>query len=336
MNILLIGGTGTISAAVLRRATALGYNVSILNRGLRRPTVPIPAATEILHGDINDEAATRALLGDRRWDVVCQFIAYTPDQVERDIRLFGGRCDQYVFISSASAYRKPLLDPVITESTPLGNPYWQYSRDKQACEESLQRAHRDRSFPITIVRPSHTYSERSIPTPLHGRIGSWQVMARMLAGKPVIVHGDGQSLWTFTWADDFAVGFVGLLGNPRAIGEAYHITSDERISWNQALLAIGAALGVAPVLCHVSSDMLIRLRPDLEGPLLGDKAVSVLFDNSKIKRAVPAFRADMRFDQGVRRCWSYIAAHPELQPADPEFDAWCDLVVAAVERFGAD
>ncbi len=336
MNILLIGGTGTISAAVLRRSLALGHSVSILNRGLRRSTVPIPAAAEILQGDINDEDAVRALLGDRRWDVVCQFVAYTPDQVERDVRLFAGRCGQYVFISSASAYRKPLLDPVITESTPLGNPFWQYSRDKQACEELLQKVHRDRAFPITIVRPSHTYSERSIPTPLHGHSGSWQVMARMQAGKPVIVHGDGESLWTFTWAADFAVGFTGLLGNPRAIGEAYHITSDERLSWNQALAAIGSALGVKPILCHVSSDMLIRLRPDLEGPLLGDKAVSVHFDNTKIKRAVPAFRADMRFDQGVRLCWRHISTHPELRPADPEFDAWCDRVVAAVERFGSD
>ena len=333
MRVLIIGGTGTISTAVVREGLAQGHELTVLNRG-RSNGRTVPQRCELIHGDINDEAAMEELLAGRHWDVVCQFVAYEPEQVERDIRLFEGRTDQYIFISSASAYRKPMTNHVITESTPLGNPYWPYSQAKQACEERLQQARLERGFPMTIVRPSHTYSERSIPVPIHGQRGSYQILARMLEGKPIIVHGDGESLWCLTWNQDFAVGFVGLWGHPRALGEAVHITSDESISWNEALFAIGRALGVKPTLCHVSTPMLMAFDPGLEGPLLGDKSPSVRFDNAKIKSLVPQFVAKTRFDEGVRHCWRYISAHEELHIADPDFDRWCDEVAAAVAAFG--
>lgn len=217
----------------------------------------------------------------------------------------------------------------IREDTPLKNPYWQYSRDKIECEELLTAAYRKLDFPVTIVRPSHTYGLKSIPVPIHGAKGSWQVVRRMLAGKPIIVHGDGLSLWTFTYNTDFAKGFCGLMGNPKAIGEAVHITSDESLTWNDACRSIGRAFGVEPHFVHISSDFLAAFNADLLGALLGDKAHSVVFDNSKIKRLVPGFCANICFDEGVRRCAAYIQAHPEYQAEDPGFDAWCDSVIAA-------
>ena len=264
---------------------------------------------------------------------MCDFIGFVPAQVERDWRLFKGRTKQYMYISSASAYQKPATNPFITEGTPLVNPYWQYSRDKIACEDFLMEKHRTEGFPITIIRPSHTYDERSVPLGVHGDNGSWQVLKRMLEGKPVLIHGDGTSQWTLTHNSDFAKGFIGLMGNPHALGNAFQITSDETLTWNQIYQTIADVLGVPLKAVHVSSEFLDAVGPyDFRGGLIGDKATTVIFDNSKLKRAVPGFQASVRFEQGVRWTIAHILAHPELQRPDPAFDAWCDRVVDALEQ----
>ena len=333
MKILLIGGTGTISSAITRQLAEGGHELWLLNRGSRKDEVP--ASVKQVFCDINDEAAVLRQTGDQVFDAVCEFIGFLPSQVERDIRLFSGRTRQYVYISSASAYNKPAASHVITEGTALANPYWEYSRNKIACEDLLMKAWREEGFPVTIVRPSHTYCERGVPVSVHGLKGSWQVLKRMMEGKPVIVQGDGSSLWTLTWNDDFARGFIGLLGNPKAIGEAFQIMSDEQLTWNQIYECVGNALHITPKLYHVSSDFLAAVAPkeyDFTGNLLGDKSVTVIFDCTKLKRAVPGFCATTRFDEGVRRCVDYLMSHPELQVEDPEFDAWCDLVIATLEK----
>ena len=330
MKILLIGGTGTISMAVTRRLAAQGHEVFLLNRGTR--SAGLPESVTVLRGDISKEAETAKLLDGMQFDAVGEFIGFTPDQVQRDVRLFSGKTRQYLYISSASAYQKPLSESVITESTPLCNPYWQYSRDKIACEEYLMQQYRENGFPVTIIRPSHTYDERSVPLGVHGKNGSWQVVRRIMEGKPVIIHGDGTSLWTITHNSDFAKGYCGLVGNIHAIGQAYHITSDERVTWNQIYQCIADTLGVPLKACHIPSDFLAAISDyDFEGSLIGDKACTVNFDNTKIKRAVPEFRADIRADQGIRQTVQHILAHPELQTPDPEFDAWCDRVITAFE-----
>ena len=333
MKILLIGGTGTISSAITRQLAAAHHDLWLLNRGNRKHEVPGNVRQVI--ADINDEESVLAALGDETFDAVSEFIGFVPCQVGRDIRLFSGRTRQYVYISSASAYNKPARNHIITEGTTLANPLWQYSRDKIACEELLMKTYREQGFPITIVRPSHTYCERGVPTSVHGPKGSWQVLKRMLEGKPVIVQGDGTSLWTLTWNEDFARAFIGLLGNPKAISEAFQIMSDEQLTWNQIFECIGNALGVNVKTYHVSSDFLMAVAPpewDFEGNLMGDKSLSVVFDCSKVKRAVPGWHATTRFDEGVRRSVSYLLQHPELQVEEPEFDAWCDRVIEVQEK----
>ena len=339
MRILIIGGTGTISSAITRQLAAIHHPPStiheiwLLNRGNRNDEVP--SNVKQIIADINDEPTVLAGLPSEPFDAVCQFIGFLPQQVERDIRLFRGRTRQYVYISSASAYNKPAANHVITEGTTLANPHWEYSRYKIACEELLMREYRETGFPVTIVRPSHTYCERAVPLSVHGLKGSWQVLRRMLDGKPVIVHGDGSSLWTLTWNEDFARGFIGLLGNPKAIGEAFQIMSDEQLTWTQIYECVANALNVTPKLYYVASQFLAAVAPkewDFEGNLLGDKAVTVCFDCTKLKRAVPGFQATTRFDEGVRRCVEYVLAHPELQTEDPEFDIWCDKVIETQEK----
>ncbi len=264
---------------------------------------------------------------------VCDFIAFVKPQLERDYRLFSGRTKQFIFISSASAYNKLPADYVIDEGTTLANPYWQYSRDKIECEEFLMKMYRENGFPVTIVRPSHTYCERSVPLGVHGKNGSWQVIRRMLDGKPVIIHGDGTSLWTMTDSRDFAAGFTGLFGNPHAIGEAFQITGDETLTWNQIYGKIADALGVELKPYYVSSEFLAAVGDyDFTGSLIGDKSNSVVFDNSKLKRAVPGFTAKIRFDEGIRRTIEYILLHKELQTEDGEFDEWCDRVIDTLEQ----
>lgn len=332
MKALLIGGTGTISMAISRQLLAEGWDLTLLNRGGRNQELP---DCKTICADIYDEARVNEAVKDMSFDVVADFIAFTPREVERDYRLFAGKTGQYIFISSASAYQKPLSDYRITESTPLCNPYWQYSRNKIACEESLMKMYREQGFPVTIVRPSHTYDERSVPLGLHGNGGSWQVIKRMMEGKPVIIHGDGSSLWTLTHNRDFAKGFIGLMGNLHAIGEAVQITSDESLTWNQIYTCVADALGVKLNPFYVSTAFLCQCakdKYDLTGSLLGDKANTVVFDNSKLKRLVPAFCASIRADQGIRQAVDYILAHPQYQKEDTEFDIWCDKVITSLRQ----
>lgn len=331
MKILMIGGTGTISMAITRQLAAMGEDVWLLNRGNR--SAELPEGIKTIQADINDEAATAEKLAGMTFDVVCEFIGFVPAQLERDFRLFNGRTRQYMYISSASAYQKPVANYRITESTPLANPYWEYSRNKIACEEYLMRMYRENGFPVTIIRPSHTYDERSVPLGVHGDGGSWQVIQRMLDGKPVIVQGDGTTLWTMTHNSDFAKGFIGLMGNIHAIGDCYQITSDESLTWDQIYEAIARALNVEYKPYYVPSDFLDAVSHcDYRGSLIGDKANSVVFDCSKLKQAVPGFTATVRFDQGVKMVIDHVLSHPELQKPDPDFDAWCDRVIDAMEN----
>ncbi len=331
MKVLMIGGTGTISMAITRLMAEKNWDIYLLNRGSR--SSELPEGVNVIEADISNEAETAEKLSGMTFDVVCEFIGFVPSQVERDYRLFAGKTKQYMYISSASAYQKPLSDFKITEGTPLSNPHWEYSRNKIACEEFLMKMYRENGFPVTIIRPSHTYDERSVPLGVHGNNGSWQVVKRMLEGKPVIIHGDGTSLWTMTHNSDFAKGFVGLMGNIHAIGESFHITSDESVTWNQIYSIIADALGVELKAYYVPSWFLTETSDyDFEGSLIGDKANSVVFDNSKLKRAVPDFVATVRVDTGIKNTVRNILEHEEFQKEDPEFDAWCDRVISALEK----
>jgi nucleoside-diphosphate-sugar epimerase len=355
MKVLFIGGTGTISAAVSERVLALGWELWLLNRGGRsldahksgaragsgRELAGTPGALHHIQCDISGEREAAEKLAGLSFDVVADFIAFRPEHVERDFRLFHGRTAQYIFISSASAYQKPLSDYRVSEATPLANPCWDYSRQKIACEEFLmemyRKMYRKEGFPVTIVRPSHTYDERKVPLGVHGEKGSWQVLKRIIEGKPVIIHGDGTSLWTMTHAKDFARAFTGIMGNLHAVGEAVQITGDETLTWNQIYAAIAAALGKPLKAVHVASEFLAAAGDyDFYGGLAGDKANSVVFDNTKLKRLVPGFVSEIRFDQGVRNTIAYVLAHPECQTEDPEFDAWCGRVIGALDKAAAE
>ena len=326
MKVLFIGGTGNISSSVSRLCVERGMELFLLNRGRR--TKELPGAT-ILTGDMTEQDTLPAILAGHRWDAVVNWIAFTEGEIERDIALFRGKTAQYVFISSASAYQKPPSHPVITESTPLRNPYWEYSRNKIACEERLNRAYRDEGFPVTIVRPSLTY-DTVIPV----AIGGWTeytIIDRMKKGKKIIVHGDGTSLWTITHAEDFARGFAGLLGHQQASGHAFHITSDEILTWNQIYEAVAAAAGCELRAVHIPSDFIARCDETLTGTLLGDKAASVIFDNSKIKRFVPDFTATIPFSQGIRRTLAWFQSDPRRQVVSEKTDAMMDGIIAAFE-----
>lgn len=338
MKILMIGGTGTISTAISLKLIAEGHELYVLNRTGKSDV--LGEGPYYIPADINgDKAAVRQALKQAApnvvFDAVCEFIGFEKWQVERDFDLFKDIARQYVYISSASAYAKPVENPVITEETPLSNPYWQYSRNKIECENYLMERYRDDGFPVTIVRPSHTYCERGVPLGLNGKQGSYQVLDRMLKGKPVLIHGDGTTLWTMTDSRDFAVAYVGLLDKSEAIGEAYQITSDESLTWNQIYQAVADALGVKLHAYHVSSEYLAEVGEpfgyDFAGELLGDKANTVIFDNSKIKALVPQFDAKITFAEGVKRTVDYVLSHSECQVADPDFDQWTDRVIAAQE-----
>ncbi len=331
---LFIGGTGTISSAIVRELAARPeWDVWLLNRGNRNDSVP--SNVHLITCDISDEEDARKKLSGMEFDVVNEFIGFTRPQVERDFRLFNGKTRQYMYISSASAYAKPAASHVITEGTALSNPHWEYSRNKIDCETFLMQKYREEGFPVTIVRPSHTYDERHIPLGVHGKKGFFQVIKRMQEGKPVIIQGDGTSLWTVTFNTDFATGYIGLMQNRHAIGEAFQITGDEVLSWNQIYQTIADALGVPLNAYHVASDYLSavgdRFGFDFEGSLTGDKSVSVVFDNAKLKRLVPSMQTTVPFHRGVRIALDYIRSHPECQTEDPEFDAWCDKVIAVLE-----
>ena len=333
MKVLFIGGTGQISSAIVRKlAKEKDYEVWVLNRGNRA----VPEGVHQIIADMNDEAKAADAIKDMTFDTVCEFIGFTVEQVERDYRLFKGKTKQYIYTSSASAYHKPAASYLITEGTTLANPHWQYSRDKIACEEFLMKKYREEGFPVTIVRPSHTYDEKNVPLGVHGKNGFYQVLKRMQEGKPVLIQGDGTSLWHLTFNEDFAIGYAGLIGNRHAIGEAFHITGDEVLTWNQIYQTIADALGVELKPCHVAAEFLSAAGDlfgfDYEGSLIGDKSVSVVFDNSKIKRLAPEMTTHVPFQKGVRRALEYVLSHPEEYKEDPEFDAWCDKVIDALEK----
>jgi nucleoside-diphosphate-sugar epimerase len=324
MKVLFVGGTGIISSACSKLALEKGFELYLLNRG--ESFRPIPAGAKVLEGDIRNVEGALAALGEYTFDAVVDWVAFTPEHIETDLVLFRGRTRQFIFISSASAYQTPPGHLPITESTPLDNPFWEYSRKKIACEERLMQAYREEKFPITVVRPSHTYDATLLP--FHG---GYTNVARMRQDKPVIVHGDGTSLWTLTHNTDFAVGLVGLLGNPHAIGDTFHITSDEWLSWNQIYTLLAKAAGVVPHLVHVPSELIAAFDPEWGPGLLGDKSHSMIFDNSKIRRLVPDFRPCIPFWQGAREIIAWYDAHPEFQVVDLVFDALQEKIITAIK-----
>ncbi|HTL67647.1 MAG TPA: SDR family oxidoreductase [Lacunisphaera sp.] len=330
MKILFIGGSGIISRAVAQQTLAAGHELWLLNRGQHRPV----AGARTLTADINDPVAARAALSGHEWDVVVQWIAFVPADIRRDLELFRDRTRQYIFISSASIYQKPPRPPyLITESTPRENPHWDYSRNKIACELELEAARRETRFPYTIIRPSLTYGDDQIPLVLNSWTKPWTAIDRLRRGAPLIIPGDGSSLWTITHNSDLAAGLVGLFGHPQAIGEAFHITSDEALPWNRFFEIAAEAAGVtAPSFVHIASDFIIACVPAVEGTLLGDKAVSAVFDNSKLKRLVPGFAAKTRFAEGIRRTITWFDADPPRQQVDAEMNARWDKLIAAYQR----
>ncbi len=322
LRVLFIGGSGVISSACAELAVEQGIELTVLNRGQTRDR-PLPAGARVRHADVRNLAQVREVLGDASFDAVVDWVAYTPEHVEADIELFSGRAGQYVFISSASAYQTPPSRMPVTESTPLRNPLWQYSRHKIACEDRLVRAYREENFPATIVRPSHTYDKTLVPLD-----GGWTALGRMRQGKPVIVHGDGTSLWTLTHHRDFAAGFVPLLAHPRTLGEAFHITSDDVLTWNQITEALAAAAGCTADIVHVPSDLIAAADPDWGAGLLGDKSHSLVFDNSKLRSVVPGYRAVIPFEQGAREMVGWYDEDPVRQQADSRLDALMDKLAA--------
>ncbi len=332
MKVLFIGGTGLISSACSELAVAREHELFILNRSTSTKYT-FPKGATLLQGDIHgDEAHLSALLAGHRFDAVADFIAFTASDVERDVRLFRGRTSQFVFISSASAYQKPVKNYLITEETPLENPFWEYSRNKIACEKRLMDAYQNEDFPVTIIRPSLTYGPTQIPLAVASWEHPWTVIDRMKRGQKIIVPGDGTSLWVVTWNADFAKGLVGLLGNPSAIGEAFQITSDEALTWDQIYLEVYQALGVSPNVVHIPSDLIVAHDPEKSGTLVGDKSNSVVFDNSKIKRLVPDFICEVDWAEGVRRSLAWFGAHPEFQTIDHAANQMWDGILSAFER----
>ena len=327
MRVLFIGGTGNISASVSRLCVARGIELYLLNRGRRDVAI---TGAHVVRADITDLAEIRSSLEGLRWDAVVDWIAFSEDDIERDIALFRGATKQFVFISTASAYRKPPPQPVITEDSPLENPWWEYSRKKIACEKRLRRAYRDEGFPATIVRPSHTY-DTVIPVP----IGGWTeytIIERLKTGRKIVIHDRGASLWTMTHAEDFAKGLVGLIGLERAIGEDFHITSDEVLTWNQIYDAIAGAAGCAANVAYVPTSAIVECEPSLTGTLKGDKALDTVFDNSKIKRFVPEFAATIPFREGIARTLAWFAADPGRQIVNPDTHAKMDRIIRYHEQ----
>ncbi|MCI0553864.1 MAG: NAD-dependent epimerase/dehydratase family protein [Anaerolineae bacterium] len=332
MKLLFIGGTGLISSACSDLAVERGHELFIVNRSTSA-LYPVPEGATVLQADVYaDEARLASLLAGHRFDAVVDFLVYTVQDIERDIKLFREKTEQFIFISSASAYQKPPTHYLITEETPLENPFWGYSRDKIACEERLMKAYQEERFPITIIRPSLTYGTSQIPLVSASWSHPYTVVDRMKRGKKVIIPGDGTSLWVLTWNADFAKGLIGLLGNNKAIGEAFHITSDEVLTWNQIFLEVYQALSLEPNIMHISSEMIIRHDPDKLGTLLGDKVNSAIFDNSKIKRFVPEFSCEVNWAEGLRRCLTWFESHPEFRTVDEKMNNVWDSTIAAYEK----
>lgn len=332
MKFLFIGGTGLISSACSDLALMRGHVLFILNRSTSTKYA-LPNGATLIQRDVHrDESNLASLLAGQRFDAVVDFIAFTADDIERDIRLFKDKTDQFVFISSASAYQKPVKNYLITEETPLENPFWEYSRNKIACESRLMNAYRNEEFPVTIIRPSLTYGLTQIPLAVASWLHPWTVVDRMKRGQKVIVPGDGSSLWVTTWNADFAKGLVGLLGNQNAIGEAFQITSDEALTWDQIYLEVYHALGIEPNMVHIPSDLIVAYEPEKLGTLAGDKSNSVVFDNSKIKRFVPDFACEVNWAEGVRRSLAWFDSHPEFQTIDHQANQLWDRILSGFER----
>jgi nucleoside-diphosphate-sugar epimerase len=328
MKILFIGGTGIISSACTQLAAERGIDLFLLNRGQTTKRGPLPQGVRVLNGDIRDISSAQEALGEHQFDTVVDWIAFVPEHIKLDLEIFRERTQQFVFISSASAYQTPPAGLPVTESTVLDNPIWKYSQNKIECEELLVSAYRQDKFPITIVRPSHTYDKTLLPFD-----GGYTVVDRMRKGKPVIVHGDGTSLWTLTHHKDFAHAFLGLLGNPHAIGESFHITGDEWLSWNQIYQLVGAAAGVPnPKLVHIPSDLIAKYDPNWGAGLLGDKAHSMIFDNNKVKRLVPDYVARTPFAQGAVEIMEWYDADPSRQVVDESLDALMDKIIENYQK----
>jgi len=328
MKILFIGGTGIISSACTQLAVDRGLDLYLLNRGQTTKRGPLPEGIKVLKGDIRDKTSAQVALGEHQFDAVVNWIAFVPEHIKLDLEIFRGRTQQYIFISSASAYQTPPAGLPVTESTVLDNPFWEYSKNKIACEEQLVRAYREEKFPITIVRPSHTYDKTLLPFD-----GGYTVVDRMRKGKPVIVHGDGTSLWTLTHHKDFAHAFLGLLGNPHAIGESFHITGDEWLPWNQIYKVVGMAAGVPdPKLVHIPSELIAAYDPNWGAGLIGDKAHSMIFDNTKVKRLVPDYAARIPFAQGAREIMDWYDADPARQVVDEGLDALMDKIIENYQK----
>lgn len=325
MKVLFIGGTGIISSASAKLAIERGIELYLFNRG-NTTKRPVPEGARIINADIRDPQSARAALHGHTFDAVADFIAFTPEHIQASLDLFRGITGQYIFISSASAYQTPPASLPVTESTILDNPYWQYSRNKIACEEMLVRAYRDEKFPMTIVRPSHTYDKTALPFD-----GGYTIVDRMRKGKKVIVPGDGASLWTLTHHADFAKAFVGLLGHPAAIGDAFHITSDEWLTWNQIFEIVARAAGTEAKMAHIPSELINAYDPNWGAGLLGDKTCSMIFDNSKVKKLVPDFRCTIPFARGAEEIMAWYDADPERQKIDERFDKLEDDLIAKYE-----
>jgi len=331
MKVLFIGGTGLISSACSELVVQRGMELFLLNRGLSTKYLP-PAGAHLLAGDVfQDESGVAAMLADHHFDVVVDWIAFTPNDIERDLRLFSGKTNQFIFISSASAYQKPPQHYIITEETPLENPFWEYSRNKIACEDRLMQAYREDGFPVTIVRPSLTYGPSQLPLCTNSWGHPYTIIDRMKQGKKIVIPGDGTSLWVFTWNEDFAVGFLGLFGRQDTIGEAFHITSDEVLTWNQAYEEVGKALGVELNIYHIASDFIARFDEHALGSLIGDKVNSAVFDNSKIKRLVPEFDCKVSWAEGIRKTTAWFEADQSRQTIDESANQLWDRIINAYE-----
>jgi len=332
MKILMIGGTGVISAAVTEKILNEGNELYLINRGNRNPSLKHPNLV-VFTADIHDEKFIESLIKTMLFDVVVDFIAFEKNDVERSFRLFNKRTAQYIFISSASIYQKPPSDYLVTESTPLCNPYWDYSQKKIACENYLMKQYQEKGFPITIVRPIQVYDKHRVPVGIHGLQGSYSVVKRIRDMQPVIIHGDGTSLWTFTYSTDFAEAFYGLLGNIHAIGQAVNIAPDEAVTWDQLYESIAKILDVKLNAYHISTDFLIACGSGIIEPgKLIDKKYSIIFDNSKLKRLVPGYHSKVSMYQGVKMAVDYVMSHKDCQTEDPAFEKWCDKVILAYKK----
>ncbi|MCF7803083.1 MAG: NAD-dependent epimerase/dehydratase family protein [Candidatus Marinimicrobia bacterium] len=327
MRVLFIGGTGIISSACAARCIELGHDLYLLNRG--QSVRQIPEQANVLRADYRDTEQARDVLDGMNFDVVVDFIAFNVEHTRTDVELFRGRTGQYVFISSASAYQTPPESVPVTEETPLGNPFWQYSRDKAAGEKYLMGEYEKNGFPVTIVRPSHTYDRRSVPVP-----GAHLLFRRAQAGKKIVVHGDGTSLWTLTHNTDFAIGFCGLFGQNEAIGEDFHITSDEYLPWNKINRLLLENAGLGAELIHLPSDLIVKYDAEFGAGLLGDKAHSMIFDNSKIKKMVPEFEAKVPFTDGAKEIADWYLSNQDDVSVDEDLDKTMDRMVADYESIG--